>query len=58
MKTISGIVRRWYITRFLKEEEWKEELVEVPLGCYLIDGDAIPYYLLNKEDDKYYEYYC
>lgn len=55
--TIRGIVCKGYITRYLKEDEWEEKLVALPLNAKLVDGDAIPYYLQNKEDGKFYEYY-
>lgn len=55
-ETIKGTVCRGFINRFLKEEEWIEELVILPQHVNLIDGDAIPYYL-KAEDGKFYEYY-
>lgn len=53
---VKGIVCKGYITRFLKEEEWEDDLVCLPLDADLIDGDALPYYLKAK-DGKFYEYY-
>lgn len=53
---VTGVVCRGYITRFLKETEWNDELVALPENSDLIDGDAIPYYLKG-EDGKFHEYY-
>jgi hypothetical protein len=57
MKNIKGIVKRGYITRMLSETEWEEELVPIPHGFQLVDGDAIPYYIKN-DDGKFSEYYA
>lgn len=54
---IKGTVVKGYITRYMDKEEWEANLVKLPLGAHLIDGDAIPYYLKNPEDGKFYEYY-
>ncbi len=56
LNRVKATVVRGYITRYIREEEWEDFLIEIPLGCQLVDGDAIPYYL-KKEDGKFYEYY-
>lgn len=48
-------VKKGFITRFSKEEFWEEEVVLLPPGIELVDGDAIPYYIEN--DGILYEYY-
>jgi hypothetical protein len=53
---VRGIVVKGYITRYSRESEWEDTLIELPNNIELVDGDAIPYYL-KKEDGKYYEYY-
>lgn len=54
---VEGIVVKGFITRYVGEEEWPAKLVKLPLGAFLQDGDAIPYYLQNPENGKFYEYY-
>lgn len=54
---IKGICVKGYITRYMDKEEWEANLVKLPVGSQLPDGDAIPYYLQNSEDGKFYEYY-
>ncbi len=56
LNRIKATVVKGYITRYCGEEEWEEFLIEIPQGCQLVDGDAIPYYL-KREDGKFYEYY-
>jgi len=52
---IRGTVVRGYITRYFKEEEWEENLIETEDTD---DGDAIPHYVLDDSTGKYVEWYA
>lgn len=56
LNRVRGTVVKGYITRYCKELEWEDTLVEIPAKFQLVDGDALPYYL-KRDDGKYYEYY-
>lgn len=56
-ETVKGVVVKGFITRYMDKNEWETTLIKLPVGSQLPDGDAIPYYLKNPEDGKYYEYY-
>jgi hypothetical protein len=53
---IKATVVRGFITRFVKETEWEEELYPMAPGAELVDGDAVSYYV-QREDGKFHECY-
>jgi hypothetical protein len=55
LEKIKGIVKKGFITRFNKEDEWEENIIEFT-ERELIDSDAIPYYV-RTSDGKFAEYY-